>query len=79
MEGERVLWASPQVFPHRFSLMRQFYSEPKRKVHLSLTNEACSRLSAISEVAGLSKSETLERLLRNTEPYEGLVLIQQSA
>lgn len=54
--------------------MKKIYGERKEKRHFALTPFALSRLQDIAASAGLSKSETLERLIRQTEPYDGLVL-----
>lgn len=58
--------------------MKSLYGERKRKVHLAITPSALSRLDEIATSATLSRSETLERLIRSTPPYEGLVLAQFS-
>jgi len=50
------------------------YDRRKQKVHVTLTPTALANLAELAKVAELSRSETLERLLRHIPPYEGLVL-----
>jgi mRNA-degrading endonuclease RelE of RelBE toxin-antitoxin system len=50
------------------------YDEPKKKMHVAITPSALKRLDNLASQAEQSRSETLERLLRSTEPHEGLVL-----
>jgi len=58
--------------------MKALHGERKRKVHVTMTPTAMSRLDEIAFNAQLSRSEALERLIRSTPPYEGLVLAQFS-
>ncbi len=50
------------------------YDCRKKKVHVTLTPTALANLAELAKVAALSRSETLERLLRHTPAHEGLVL-----
>jgi len=58
--------------------MKSLHGERKQKVHVTMTPTAMARLDEIAFNAQLSRSETLERLIRSTPPYEGLVLAQFS-
>lgn len=50
------------------------YDHRKEKVHVTLTPQAQANLVELAKVAELSRSETLERLLRHIPAHEGLVL-----
>ena len=53
------------------------YGEQKQKINLSITPTAIANLTEVAEQAGLSRSETIERLFR--KPLESLVsLLEQS-
>jgi len=54
------------------------YDQPKRKIHFALTPTALDRLRELATNAELSRSETLERLLRSTPAHEGLVLCNEN-
>lgn len=54
------------------------YDQPKRKIHFTLTPTALDRLRELATNAELSRSETLERLLRSTPAHEGLVLCNEN-
>lgn len=50
------------------------YEGGKRRRHLTLSDQAYAHLSAISSAAELSKSETVERILRGFSFYEADIL-----
>lgn len=47
------------------------YSGGKQGRHVTLSDEAYAHLTAIAQSGGLSRSETLERLIRSTEISDG--------
>ena len=48
------------------------YGEQKQKINLSITPKAIAKLTEVAEQAGLSRSETIERLFRR-KPLKSLV------
>lgn len=57
----------------------QDYGEMKKGRHLSLTDTAFTHLNNIAHEARLSKSETLERLIRSTPIWEGNATLSDGA
>jgi len=57
----------------------QDYGEMKKGRHLSLTDTAFNHLNNIAHEARLSKSETLERLIRSTPIWEGNATLSEGA
>ena len=47
------------------------YTNPKTKKHFTLTQDAFDHLASIAAEARLSRSETLERIIRGTPVWEG--------
>lgn len=71
-----LLWGGS--IPPPADVLLMLYDQPKRKIHFALTPTALSRLCALAASADLSRSETLERLLRSTPAHEGLVLCNEN-
>jgi hypothetical protein len=67
MAGKPLLWpCSPMPL-----MPISPYKGGKHKRHFTLSDAANEHLAAIAADARLSKSETLERLIRSTPIYEG--------
>ena len=66
------------LHPPPADALLMLYDQPKRKIPFALTPTALSRLCALAASADLSRSETLERLLRSTPAHEGLVLCNEN-
>jgi hypothetical protein len=55
------------------------YNSPKIKRHFTLTQDAFKHLVNIASEAKLSRSETLERLIRCTPTWEGSTSLSNGA
>jgi hypothetical protein len=55
------------------------YDSPKTKRHFTLTQDAFKHLVNIASEAKLSRSETLERLIRATPVWEGSASLSNGA
>jgi endonuclease/exonuclease/phosphatase family metal-dependent hydrolase len=55
------------------------HGEPKKSRHFTLTDTAYSHLKDIAHEARLSLSETIERLIRTTSPWEGNAVLSDGA
>ena len=60
-------------------MARSIYDGGKQRRHFTLSNQAYDHLTAIAHDGGLSRSETLERLVRSTDPCEGGSLLADDA
>lgn len=47
------------------------YEGGKRRRHFTISDQAYVHLTAIAKEAEQSRSETIERLIRSTSPWEG--------
>ena len=68
-----ALWAYAQEALDE-TMPVSLYEGGKRRRHLTLSDQAYAHLSAISSAAQLSKSETVERILRSFSFYEADIL-----
>ena len=68
-----ALWAYAQEALDE-TMPVSLYEGGKRRRHLTLSDQAYAHLSAISSAAQLSKSETVERILRGFSFYEADIL-----
>lgn len=55
------------------------HGEPKKSRHFTLTDTAYAHLKDIAHEARLSLSETVERLIRTTSPWEGNTVLCDGA
>lgn len=55
------------------------YEGGKQRKHFTLSEIAFAHLSSIAASAGLSRSETLERIIRSTAEWEGAALFSGDA
>ena len=55
------------------------HGDPKKRRHLTLTDTAVAHLCDIAHEARLSKSETVERLIRSTPIWEGASFLNDEA
>jgi len=55
------------------------YEGGKQRKHFTLSETAFAHLSAIASAAALSRSETLERIIRSTADWEGAALFSDDA
>ena len=55
------------------------HGESKNSRHFTLTDTAYNHLKDIAYEARLSLSETIERLVRTTSPWEGRVVLSDGA
>jgi len=58
---------------------RSLYQGGKARRHFTLSEQAFAHLSNIATSAKLSRSETLERLIRSTQWWEGEAILADSA
>lgn len=58
---------------------KSLYEGGKRRRHFTLSDQAHDHLSAIAAEAQLSRSETLERLIRSVPKWEGIVSLADGA
>lgn len=70
---KEALWAYAQEALDE-TMPISLYEGGKRRRHLTLSDQAYAHLSAISSAAQLSKSETVERILRSFSFYEADIL-----
>lgn len=61
------------------TMAKRLHDSPKIKRHFTLTDTAFTHLSDIAKTAQLSRSETLERLIRSTAQWEGDALFSDGA
>lgn len=55
------------------------YEGGKPRRHFTLSEQAFAHLSAIAHSAQLSRSETLERIIRSTQSWEGEAMLSDPA
>lgn len=55
------------------------HGEPKKSRHFTITDTAYNHLKDIAHEARLSLSETIERLIRTTSPWEGNAVLSDGA
>ena len=60
-------------------MARSIYDGGKRRRHFTLSDQAFDHLSAIAHDGAISRSETLERLVRSTDIGEGSSLLSDDA
>ena len=60
-------------------MARSVYNGNKRRRHFTLSDQAFDHLSAIAHDGKISRSETLERLVRSTDIGEGSSLLSDDA
>lgn len=58
---------------------KSLYKGGKARRHFTLSDQAFSHLSVISRSAQLSRSETLERIIRSTQWWEGEAMLSDAA
>jgi metal-responsive CopG/Arc/MetJ family transcriptional regulator len=59
------------AMPRFFIMSTSPYQGGKKRFHFSLTEDASKHLSDIASEAQLSRSETLERIIRSLPSWEG--------
>ena len=55
----------------RLLMAKSIYDGGKRRRHFTLSDQAYTHLTAIARDSGISRSETLERLVRSTDISDG--------
>ena len=60
-------------------MAKSIYDGGKRRRHFTLSDQAFDHLTAIAHSGALSRSETLERLVRSTHAEEGSLLLSDAA
>jgi hypothetical protein len=60
-------------------MARSIYDGGKRRRHFTLSDQAFDHLTAIAHDGSISRSETLERLVRSTDVNEGSSLLSDAA
>jgi hypothetical protein len=60
-------------------MAKSIYDGGKRRRHFTLSDQAYDHLTAIAHDGGISRSETLERLVRSTDIGDGSSLLSDSA
>jgi len=60
-------------------LPKSLYEGGKQRRHFTLSNQAYDHLGLIAKDAGLSRSETLERLIRCQAVFEGGLVLSDEA
>lgn len=60
-------------------MARSIYDGGKRRRHFTLSDQAYDHLTAIAHDGAISRSETLERLVRATDACEGSSLLSDAA
>lgn len=58
---------------------KSLYKGGKQRRHFTLSSDSFDHLSLIAEGAKLSRSETLERLIRSTAISEGSMLLSNTS
>jgi hypothetical protein len=60
-------------------MAKSIYDGGKRRRHFTLSDQAYDHLTAIAHDGGISRSETLERLVRSTDIGDGSSLLSDNA
>jgi hypothetical protein len=60
-------------------MAKSIYDGGKRRRHFTLSDQGYAHLTAIAQDGGISRSETLERLVRSTDISDGSSLLSDDA
>jgi hypothetical protein len=60
-------------------MAKSIYDGGKRRRHFTLSDQGYAHLTAIAQDGGISRSETLERLVRSTDISDGSSLLSDAA
>jgi hypothetical protein len=76
-EGLSRRYGGPE--PRASPMPKSPYEGGKQRKHFTLSETAYAHLSSIASSAGLSRSETLERLIRSIPAWEGAASLSNAA
>ena len=71
--------AKPNASSFKHLMTNMVHGEHKKRRHVLFTDTAWEHLADIAHDARLSNSETLERLVRSTAPWEGSATLANNA
>ena len=71
--------AKPNASSFKHLMTNMVHGEHKKRRHVLFTDTAWEHLGDIAHEARLSNSETLERLVRSTAPWEGSATLANNA
>lgn len=71
--------AKPNASSFQHLMTNMVHGEHKKRRHVLFTDTAWEHLGDIAHEARLSNSETLERLVRSTAPWEGSATLANNA